>query len=101
MKNLHMIGGILIAFFAIQIGNTAFGQSTGTTDTAKCLLYDGTNLKIIDIFYTILTGGAECQKELDRVIGEFHPTGITVSTQDVVLTQGGSHYREDIIYLTK
>ena len=28
MKNLPMIGGILIAFFAIQIGNTAFGQSS-------------------------------------------------------------------------
>ena len=102
-----MIGLTLFALFAILIGNTAFGQipaptdssTTGTSETSSCIMYDGTNLKIVDITYSFSPG--ECQKELDTIIGTFHPTGITVSSQDVVLYQGGSHYREDIIYLTK
>ena len=106
MNMQYMIGLSLFALFAILVGNTAFGQipahpdstTTGTSETSSCIMYDGTNLKIVDITYI---SPGECQKELDTIIGTFHPTGITVSTQDVVLYQGGSHYREDIIYLTK
>ena len=106
MNKQCTIGLTLFAVFAILIGNTVFGQTpeatdsttTGTSETSSCIMYDGTNLKIVDITYI---SPGECQKELDTILGTFHPTGITVSTQDVVLYQGGSHYREDIIYLIK
>ena len=94
MNMQYMIGLSLFALFAILVGNTAFGQipeapdstTTGTSETSSCIMYDGTNLKIVDITYI---SPGECQKELDTIIGTFHPTGITVSTQDVVLYQGG------------
>jgi hypothetical protein len=107
MEKPCLIGLTLFALCAILMGNTVFGQTpvppdsttTGTCETSSCIMYDGTNLKIVDITYSFSPG--ECQKELDTIIGTFHPTGITVSTQDVVLYQGGTHYREDIFYLTK
>ena len=55
------------------------------------MMYDGTDLKIIKISYSLL-GVDECQIELDTILGTFQPTGITVSTQDVVRSQGGRHF---------
>jgi len=98
MIKSSMIGVTLIAFFAIQIVNSVFGQTSAPSTSKSCIMYDGTNLKIVGIGY--YTPG-KCQKELDTIIGTFHPTGITLSTQDVVLNEGGTPYREDIIYLTK
>lgn len=104
MQALYSVVSILIALIAIQIGNTAFGQSNQTTErlsTVECVHYKGTNLIIVKISYPPLESSINCEEELDRQIASFHPSGITVSTLESVLYQGGDIHRSDVVYLIK
>ena len=68
MNKQCKIGLTLFAVFGILIGGTAFGQTpalsdsttTGTSETSTCIMYEGTNLKIVDITYI---SPGECQKD--------------------------------------
>jgi hypothetical protein len=94
--------GILIALFGVPLGNSAFAQPVETTgNTSNCLIYDGINLKIVDMNWhsPILKVAIDCAKELDVIIGSFRPTEIAVSTQELQI--GEDQYREDLVYLTK
>ncbi|HEX9318358.1 MAG TPA: hypothetical protein VF884_05420 [Nitrososphaeraceae archaeon] len=84
----------------------AFGQPSQTAetqDTKLCVDYKGTNLIIVRIRNPVDRELGDYQKELERQIASFHPTGIAMSSSESELNprMGRPVTRYDIVNLIK